>query len=180
MLVYFPLSLFLSPSWHHCPLHLQFFLPLPSAFTLHLVSLSNDKPPDSLKDHTPSSTFHHSFSSYPICPPSSLLWYQNANICPQFLAQSSWDPWKKKDEISLLLPLLSCMKSLSRVRLFATPWTVVLPGSSIHGILQARVLEWVAISFSRGSSQPRDRTRVSCIGGRCFNLWATRELYTLN
>ena len=49
------------------------------------------------------------------------------------------------------------------------------PGSSIHGILQARVLEWVAISFSRGSSQPRDRTQVSCIAGRHFNLWATRE-----
>ena len=37
------------------------------------------------------------------------------------------------------------------------------PGFSVHGILQARILEWVAISFSRGSSQPRDRTRVSCI-----------------
>ena len=49
------------------------------------------------------------------------------------------------------------------------------PGSSIHGILRARILEWVAISFSRGSSQPRDRTQVSHISGRCFNLWATWE-----
>ena len=49
------------------------------------------------------------------------------------------------------------------------------PGSSVHGILQARVLEWVAISFSRGSSQPRDWTQVSSIAGRCFNLWTTRE-----
>ena len=49
------------------------------------------------------------------------------------------------------------------------------PGSSIHGILQARILEWVAISFSRGSSQPRDQTQVSCIAGRRFNFWATRE-----
>ena len=49
------------------------------------------------------------------------------------------------------------------------------PGSSVHGILQARILEWVAISFSRGSSWPRDRTQVSQIAGRCFNLWATRE-----
>ena len=50
------------------------------------------------------------------------------------------------------------------------------PGSSIHGILQARVLEWAAISFSRRSSQPRDqdRTHVSLIAGRCFNLWATQ------
>ena len=52
------------------------------------------------------------------------------------------------------------------------------PGSSIHGILRARILEWVAISFCRGSSQPRDRTQVSCIAGRRFNLWATREAYT--
>ena len=49
-----------------------------------------------------------------------------------------------------------------------------LPGSSVHGILQARILEWVAISFSRGSSQPRNRTQVSHIAGRRFNLWATR------
>ena len=49
------------------------------------------------------------------------------------------------------------------------------PGSSLHGILQARVLEWVPISLSRGSSRPRDLTQVSCIAGRRFNLWATRE-----
>ena len=50
-----------------------------------------------------------------------------------------------------------------------------LPGSSIHGIFQARVLKWVAISFSRGSSRPKDRTQVSCITGRHFTVWATRE-----
>ena len=50
-----------------------------------------------------------------------------------------------------------------------------LPGSSVHGILQARILEWVAISFSRGSSQPRDQTQVSCIVGRFFIVWATRD-----
>ena len=55
------------------------------------------------------------------------------------------------------------------------PMDCSLPGSSVHGILQARILEWVAISFSKGSSQPRDRTWVSRIGGRCFNLWATRK-----
>ena len=49
------------------------------------------------------------------------------------------------------------------------------PGSSVHEILQARILEWVAISFSRGSSQLRDQTQVSCIAGRCFTIWATRE-----
>ena len=48
---------------------------------------------------------------------------------------------------------------------------------TVHGILQARILEWVAFPFSRGSSPPRDRTQVSRIGGRRFNLWATREAF---
>ena len=48
------------------------------------------------------------------------------------------------------------VKSLSHVRLFATPMDCSLPGSSVHGIFQARTLEWVAISFPRGSSPPRD------------------------
>ena len=53
-----------------------------------------------------------------------------------------------------------------------------LPGSSVHGILQARVLEWVAISFSRGSSRPRDQTWVfSHTVGRRFTLLATREAH---
>ena len=50
-----------------------------------------------------------------------------------------------------------------------------LPGSSGHGILQTRILEWVVIPFSRGSSWPRDGTQVSCIAGRFFIVWATRE-----
>ena len=49
------------------------------------------------------------------------------------------------------------------------------PGSSVHEIFQARILEWVAISFSRGSSQPRDQTQVSCSAGRSFTDGATRE-----
>ena len=57
------------------------------------------------------------------------------------------------------------------------PMDCSLPGSSIHGIFQARALEWGAISFSRRSSQPRDWTRVSCIVGRRFTVWATREVY---
>ena len=67
------------------------------------------------------------------------------------------------------------VKSLSRVWLFATPCSS--QGFSVHGIFQARVLEWVAISFSRGSSWPRDRIRVSRIAGRHFTIWATREAY---
>ena len=53
------------------------------------------------------------------------------------------------------------------------------PGTSVHGILQARILEQVAISFLRGSSQPRDQTWVSCIAGRCFTVWTSRESHRL-
>ena len=66
------------------------------------------------------------------------------------------------------------VKSLSHVQLFATPWTVDYQASLSMGF--SRQEYWsVAISFSRGSSQPRDRTQVSCIAGRRFTLWATRE-----
>ena len=50
------------------------------------------------------------------------------------------------------------------------------PGSSVHGILQARILEWVAIFFSRGSPPLKDRTQVSCIAGRFFTAWAPGKL----
>ena len=55
-------------------------------------------------------------------------------------------------------------------RLFVVPWTVARQAPLSMGILQARILEWVAIPFSRGSSRPRDRTQVSCTPGRFFTI----------
>ena len=63
---------------------------------------------------------------------------------------------------------------LSHVRL-CDPMDCSNPGSSVHGISQERILEWVAIPFSRRFSQPGDRTQVSCFEGRFFTIWATRE-----
>ena len=57
------------------------------------------------------------------------------------------------------------------------PMDCSLPGSSVRGILPARILEWIAISFSRGSSWPRNETPVSCTAGRFFTFWATRETH---
>ena len=68
-----------------------------------------------------------------------------------------------------------CTQLLSHVRLFATPRTVALQAPLSIGILRGRILEWVAIPFFRGSSQPRDWTWVSHITGRFFTIWATRE-----
>ena len=80
---------------------------------------------------------------------------------------SQWDPlwpsYLKWSEVTQSCPTL------------CDPMDCSLPCSSIRGILQARILEWVAISFSRGSSQLRDQTQVSCIAGRRFTIWATRE-----
>ena len=57
------------------------------------------------------------------------------------------------------------------------PWTIAQPGSSVLRILQGRTLEWVAIPFSSGSSQPRDQTQVSHIAGRFYTFWATMEAF---
>ena len=74
-------------------------------------------------------------------------------------------PWYWKSESEVAQSCLTLCDSMD-----CSP-----PGSSVHGILQARILVWVAISFSRGSSQTRDWTQVSHIAGRFFTLWATRE-----
>ena len=68
------------------------------------------------------------------------------------------------------------VKLLSRVRVFATPWTVACQSPPSMGFFQALIMAWATISFSRGSSQSRDRTRVSHIAGRLFTIWATREV----
>ena len=68
-----------------------------------------------------------------------------------------------------------CVLSRSVMSDSCDPIACNLPGSCVHGIFQARILEWVAISYSRRSSRLRNPTQVSCIAGRCFTDWATRE-----
>ena len=62
---------------------------------------------------------------------------------------------------------------------FSDPVDYSLPGSSVHGILQERILEWVAIPFSKESPRPRDRSCNSCTAGRFFPVWAAREAQSL-
>ena len=69
--------------------------------------------------------------------------------------------WESESEVPQLCPTL------------CDPMDCSIPGSSVHGIFRARVLEWVAMPFSRVSSQPRDQTQVSCIAGRLFIILAT-------
>ena len=73
-------------------------------------------------------------------------------------------------------PTKSFMKVKEKVKVAQSCLILCHPMDyTVHGILQARILEWVAVPFSRGSSQARDWTQVSCIAGRFFTSWATRK-----
>ena len=87
----------------------------------------------------------------------------------QFIRSKSLDSTTLKESESEVVQSCSTL---------CDPVDCSLPRSSIHGIFQARVLEWVAISFSRGSSQPRGHTWVSHIVGRRFTIWATKQVVT--
>ena len=84
--------------------------------------------------------------------------------------QGSPNHWKRLDTC------ICVTKSLQSCPTLCNPMDCSLPCSSVHGIFQAVVLEWIAISFSRGSSRSRDRTQVSRIVDRRFTVWATREV----
>ena len=98
-------------------------------------------------------------SSNTQCSPIEPLWFSQTDLLTVF--------WRRSEVAQLCLTLCD-------------PTDCNLPGSSIHGIFQARILEWVAISFSGGSSQPRDRTWVSCTSGKLFTIWATKEEHAIN
>ena len=107
-----------------------------------------------------------SWSQLPKSPVSPSLAYPYEGL----MKGEIWDYRKLKRKVKKV-------KLLSRVRFLATPRTdCSLPGCSVRGIFQARILEWVATSFSRGSSRPRDWTQISRIVGRRFTVWATRKV----
>ena len=70
-----------------------------------------------------------------------------------------------------------CAQALSRVLLLVTPWIVAHQAPLSMGILQARILEWVAMPFLRASSQPRDQSQIFHTAGGFFTIWATREAF---
>ena len=83
------------------------------------------------------------------------------------------------DELFHIFLIVRSLRKVLIAQLCPTLWDPTdcsPPGSSLLGILQARILEWVAIPFSRVSSQHREQIWVSCIAGRFFTIWATREV----
>ena len=94
-----------------------------------------------------------------------MLWFLMASFFTLFYSTLPFDLISS----SLLLASVTTNSEVAQSCLtLCNPMDCSLPGSSVHGIFQARVLEWVAISFSKGSFLPRDRTQVSCIVGRHF------------
>ena len=108
-------------------------------------------------------------SGAPITKPSLFLVVFVLPFCDKIIGLKFSDctlvgPWAPVMKMKVVVPQ-SCLT-------LCDPMDGGPPGSSVHVILQARILEWVAFPFSRGSSQPRDRTWVSSIAGRAFTVWA--------
>ena len=116
---------------------------------------------------------------------------KNKKVCP-ISAFSPFPDLRGKDRLGfgiynalsyLFQSIYPCARTYVKVKVLlaqsfltlCVPMDCSLPGSSVHGILQARILEWVAFPFSRGSSWPRDRTCVCCIERWVLYHWATRE-----
>ena len=112
------------------------------------------------------------FSNY-----SEESWRWNRNVCKvhSSVCRKTQDTHDQEQLCTRSLCLQSQQYLCLAKSLQSCPTLYSPPGSSVRRILQARILGWVAISSCRGSSHPRDRTRVSCIAGRFFTIWATRE-----
>ena len=132
------------------------------------------------------------FCAAKICGPGLANWNSGPSdqimITHRYLSGSSQTKWNQWDLIWSLCHNYRMKEALSLLFLKKVKVLVIQssptvrdpvecspPGSSVHGILQTRILEWVAIPFSRGSSQDRDRTQVSHIPDRFFTIWATRK-----
>ena len=99
---------------------------------------------------------------YCLCFFLEVLWFQVLYLALKWL--SPW--WHTRSIAQLCLTLWG-------------PVDCGLSDSSVHGVLQSGMLQWIAISFLRGSSWPRDWSQVSCIAGRFFTIWATSEAQNL-
>ena len=88
------------------------------------------------------------------------------------------DLWYNPILVSSIVWLCCCLVAKSCLT-HCNPIDCSPPGSSVHGVFQARILEWVAISFARRFSRPRDGTSVSCLGRWILHCWATREAHSM-
>ena len=123
-----------------------------------------------------------SHSEHQVLFPFNVMFFLQTIDCRAFLKQDllvlRWQDYLTFGKMPLSnmnVCVCVCAHVLSRIWLVCDPVDYSLPRYSVHGVLQVRTMVLVAISFSRGLSQPRDRTHVSCIGRRVLYHWATRE-----
>ena len=123
---------------------------------------------DSLPSEPPGKP-KNTWAAYPFSRGSSQPRNQTEDSC---IAGGFFTSWATMEALGVGIPYYKLPESevSQSCPTLCDPMDCSLSGSSIHGILLARVLEWVAISFSRGFSQPRDRTQVSCTAGRRFAI----------
>ena len=125
----------------------------------------------SLQCHSPWLSFSFTGHTQPNKPVKHLFFFLiDANLFTTGIKTQEMQVWSLGHEDHLEWGFSRYVVSNSWDLMYCSP-----PGFSLHGISQARILEWVAISFSRGSSPPRNRNRVSSISGRFFTNWARRE-----
>ena len=107
--------------------------------------------------------------SFPCIPNDvHLLWFSGKSLCGKrgILILVSFE----KQLLSTVKHMILCVVVTESCPPLCDSMEYSPPGSSVHGIVQARILEWVAITFSRGSSQPRDQIHISCIEDRFFTI----------
>ena len=131
--------------------------------------------------HIPPCLFH----SLSLCPNATSHCLLDRSCFPDHIIwhHSSYTPNPLYHTLLISFSLVSCpllkKTKWSEVKVTQSCPTLCGPmDHTVHGILQARILEWVAFPFSRESSQLRDQTLVSCIVGRFFTSWATREAWS--
>ena len=121
-----------------------------------------------------SATWNSQRTPYLFCPVNTLAFTELRKSMNAVILLTNKQKTKHKHQIKAQVSfsnLKSTDKQMDKEDADSSP-----PGSSVHGIFQAGILEWVAIAFPRGSSQPRDQTLVSCIPGKYFTIWVTREV----
>ena len=92
----------------------------------------------------------------------------------------AWDPPVRRKRQGFLFLKQRERELAQSCPTLCNPMDCCPPGSLVHGIFQAWILEWVAIPFFRGSSRPRDQTPVSCTAGRFFTIWTSKEVNILH
>ena len=102
------------------------------------------------------------------------LWY----LCVGRMLKSSYWEFIELPGFENFVCVYMCVLVAQLCLILCHPINCSPPDFSVHGILQARILEWIAILLSRGTSQPRDWTLVSCFTGRFFTVWATGNIFS--